>query len=482
MQELTFLPAHRMAERIRQRDVTAVELLEAHLGQVTRHNVRLNALVTWDEARARTRAREADAALARGEVWGPLHGVPLTIKDSFETTGLRTTSGFAGLVGHVPTQDATVVARLKAAGAVIVGKTNLPTLALDTQTHNPVFGRTNNPWDVARTSGGSTGGGAVAVASGMSPLEVGSDIGGSIRIPSHFCGVFGLKPTDGRIPLSGHIPGIPGSPRGVRHQAVAGPLARTVEDLRLALRLLAGPDGRDTEVLPIPFQDVPRRELRAHRFVWTAGFGGMPVSAETRASLEQLARSLEQAGCRVEQRTPDIDFERMWEAWGVLLGAEVGAEIPVAARISTALHFKSMRGDSTLNRGIVRGLWGRMTDYAQALTVRDQVMLQVEAFLEGWDAWLCPVTVGPAFTHRRSGEWLEVDAQRVPYMDGTCGLPSLFNLTGHPVVTVPLSREGSTALPLGVQVVGPRWKDEALLSVAEALTDVTGPFRRPPGV
>ena len=482
MQELTFLSARRMAECVRAREVSAVELLEAHLGQVTRNNVRLNALVTWDEAGARSRARAADAALARGEVWGPLHGVPLTIKDAFETTGLRTTSGFAGLVRHVPRQDATVVARLRGAGAVIVGKTNLPTLAQDTQTHNAVFGRTNNPWDVARTPGGSSGGGAVAVAAGMSPLEVGSDIGGSIRIPAHYCGVFGLKPTDGRIPISGHIPGFPGAPRGVRHQGVAGPLARTVEDLRLALHLLAGPDGRDTEVLPFPVRDVPRRELRELRFVWTEGYGGMPVSAETRSAMASLARALEQAGCVVEQRTPEWNLEEIWETWGRLLGAEVGAEIPVAARLMTALHYGSMRGGSAINRGIIRGLWGRMPDYARALTVRDELMARVETFLDGWDAWLCPVTVGAAFTHRPSGEWLDVDARRVPYMEGTAGLTTLFNITGHPVVTVPLPREDARALPLGVQVVGARWRDEALLAVAEALTDVTGPFRRPPGV
>ncbi|HYO52230.1 amidase [Archangium sp.] len=482
MHELVFLPAYRQARLVRAREVSAVELLEAHLGQVARHNVRLNALVTWDESGARARAREADAALARGENWGPLHGVPVTIKDAFETAGLRTTSGFARLVRHVPARDATVVARLKAAGAVLMGKTNLPALALDAQTDNPVFGRTNNPWDVERTPGGSTGGGAVAVASGMSPIEVGSDIGGSIRIPSHFCGVFGLKPTDGRIPLSGHIPGIPGTPRGVRHLGVAGPLARTVEDLRLALRLLAGPDGRDSEILPLPVQEVPRRDLRTYRFAWTDGLGGMPVSAETRSALEGLARSLEQAGCTVERRAPDLELEEVWNAWGRLLGAEVGSEMPAVARLMTALRFQSMRGSCALNRGVVQGLWGRMTDYARALSVRDEVMAKVESFLEGWDAWLCPVTVGPAFTHRPSGEWLEVDAGRVPYMVGTCGLPSLFNLTGHPVVVVPLPRASERALPLGVQVVGRRWRDEALLSVAEALTDVTGPFRRPPGV
>ncbi|WNG37538.1 amidase [Archangium violaceum] len=482
MQELVFLPAHRLARLVRAREVSAIELLEAHLEQVARHNVRLNALVTVDGSRARARAREADAALARGEVWGPLHGVPVTVKDAFETAGLRTTSGFDRLARYVPRQDATVVARLKAAGAVLVGKTNLPTLALDTQTHNPVFGRTNNPWDMERTPGGSTGGGAAAVASGMSPLEVGSDIGGSVRIPSHFCGVFGLKPSEGLIPLSGHIPGMPGAPRGVRHQGVAGPVARTVEDLRLALRLLMGPDGRDSEVTPVSLREVSRRELRTYRFAWTDSLGGLPVSAETRSALDALARELLRAGCTVEHCAPDLDFEEVWDTWGRLLGGEVGSEMTTMPRLLTAFQFGSMKGTSTLNRAILRGLQGRMADYAEALTTRDRLMGKLESFLSEWDAWLCPVTVGTAFTHRPSGEWLEVDDQRVQYLSGTVGHTSLFNVTGHPVVVVPLPRARTGALPLGVQVVGRRWQDEALLSVAEALTDVTGPFRRPPDV
>jgi amidase len=482
MQELHFLPAHRLAALVRAREVSARELLEAHLKQVARHNARLNALVTIDEERARQRALEADEALARGESWGPLHGVPMTIKDSFLTAGVRTTSSYKRLRHHVPSHDATVVARLKAAGAILLGKTNLPTFTLDLQTNGHLFGRASNPWDETRTPGGSTGGGAAAVATGMSPFEVGSDLAGSIRVPSHYCGIFGFKPTEHRVPISGHIPPMPGRPRGVRYEGAAGPLARSLEDLKLGLKLLAGPDDEDWDVPPVPLRDVRPRELRSYRIAWTDDFGGLPVTRETRSALEKLARTLESLGCRVERAGPrNLDYDELWEVWGRVLGAEIGAEMQSLARFVFSLRFKAMRGDASLNRGIVRGVQSQMSEYIDALAIHDRITGKVEAFLSQWDAWLCPVTVGQAFTHRRSGEWIDVDGQQVPYITGTCAFTSVFNLTGHPVVVLPLTRLVDSPLPLGIQVVGRRWQDEELLAVCEALSEVTGEFRKPPG-
>ncbi|HYO54068.1 amidase [Archangium sp.] len=482
MQELHFLPAHRLAALVRAREVSARELLEAHLAQVARHNARLNAIVTLDEERAHARAREADEALARGESWGPLHGVPFTIKDSFKTAGVRTTSSYKRLRKHVPTHDATVVARLKAAGAILLGKTNLPTLTLDLQTSGHLFGRASNPWDESRTPGGSTGGGAAAVAAGMTPFEVGSDLAGSIRVPSHYCGIFGFKPTEHRVPISGHIPPLPGRPRGVRYEGAAGPLARCVEDLRLGLKLLAGPDDEDWDVPPIPLRDVPPCELRTYRIAWTDDFGGLPITRETRTALEKLVRTLEGLGCRVERCEPKgLDYEELWEVWGRVLGAELGAEMQALTRFILSVRFMAMRGNAILNRGIVRGVRSEMSDYIDALTIHDRITGQVEAFLSNWDAWLCPVTVGQAFTHRPSGEWLDVDGQQVPYITGTCGFTSVFNLTGHPVVVLPLTKLVDSPLPLGIQVVGRRWLDEELLALCESLTEITGEFRKPPG-
>ena len=243
MKELVFATMHELAEDIRQRRISSVEIVEAHLAQIDKHNPRLNVIVLLDRDAALVRAREADAALARGELWGPLHGIPITIKDGFATAGLRTTSGFAPWADFVPQTDAPAVARLRSAGAILLGKTNLPTLSMDAQANNPLFGQTNNPWDLTRTSGGSTAA-AAAVAAGLSPLELGSDIAGSVRIPAHCCGIYSLKPSAHRIPGGGYHP----NPAPVRPESVGpglgvfGPLARSVDDLAIAFQLLAGPD------------------------------------------------------------------------------------------------------------------------------------------------------------------------------------------------------------------------------------------------
>ncbi|MBO0713409.1 MAG: hypothetical protein J2P59_01545, partial [Acidimicrobiales bacterium] len=242
--ELAFLPSVELLALLERGELSSRELLDTYLDRLDRHNKAINAIVTLDAERARQRAREADEARAHGESWGPLHGLPVTVKDVFETDGLRTTAGSPDLADYVPDRDAVLVGRLRGAGAVIFGKTNTPTMAADGQTFNPIFGTTNNPWDLTRTPGGSSGGCGAALAAGLTPLSFGSDIAGSIRIPANFCGVYGHKPSFGLIPQRGHIPGPPGQ-RLERDINVVGPLARDARDLDLALSVLAGPRGQE---------------------------------------------------------------------------------------------------------------------------------------------------------------------------------------------------------------------------------------------
>ncbi|HXA11144.1 MAG TPA: amidase family protein, partial [Mycobacterium sp.] len=282
--DIALRPAHLLAEAIRCREVSSRELLDHYLTRVERLNPPLNAVVTLDPEGARSAADAADAALARGEVGGPLHGVPMTIKDTYETAGMRTTCGVAAW-DRVPERDADAVQRLRSAGAVIFGKTNTPALAGDWQTFNPIFGTTNNPWDIARTTGGSSGGSAAAVATGMTALELGSDIGGSIRVPSHWCGVCGHKPSWGIISQRGHLPPAPGALSG-GDLSVVGPLARDVEDLELALDVVAGPAGHQAVgwrlALP-PARATTLRELKLA--VWLDD-PAYPVEADVRVVLE----------------------------------------------------------------------------------------------------------------------------------------------------------------------------------------------------
>ena len=253
--DIVFAPAHVLAQAIQHQEVSSVELVEAYLARIAHHDPQLNAVVTLDEDGVRQRAQEADAGLVRGEVWGSLHGVPITLEDCHPTSGVRSTwGGLPRLAEHIPEEDGTVATRLKAAGAILLGKTNGPQIWPD-----PVFDHANNPWDLTRTSGGSSAGPGAALAAGLTPLDVGLDTLGSIQEPAHYCGVYGMRPTEHRVPLSGVFFVDP--VRKFRLMSVVGPMARSVEDLRLALRVLAGPDGLDTHVPPIPWRDLPEPEV-----------------------------------------------------------------------------------------------------------------------------------------------------------------------------------------------------------------------------
>ncbi len=454
--EIVFSGVTALAAAIRVGQVSATEVLDAHLTQIARHNPALNAIVTLDAEGAQARAAAADVALARGEVWGPLHGVPFTLKDAHATAGVRTTVGFPPLADQVPDEDGTIAARLKAAGGILLGKTNVPTLLGDYQTDNPLFGRTNNPWDTARTPGGSSGGAAAALAAGMTPFDIATDLSGSLRIPAHFCGLFGLKPTEGRIPMTGVVPDPRGTPRSVRIMSCSGPMARTVGDLGLLYELLAGPDGRDTEVPPVPVCASPTVELRQLRIAYAPTFPGVPVAAEVRAALATLALQLVRCGAAVEEATlPALDYGQELASAGELIGLMVGAFQP------------GEQAPPTLDQ------------YFAALHRRDQAISAWERFFARWDVLLCPPAMTTAFPHCAPGAALEVDGRDEVYWQVSAHT-TLFNYTGHPAVVLPYTLDHH-GLPLGVQVVGKRWDEARLLGIATALTGVTGEFRRPPG-
>src|SRR5436190_3517827 len=362
MQPLTSLTATELTAAIRDRRISAIEALDAHLAQIARHNPTLNAVVTLDEEGARRRAREADEALARGELWGPLHGLPMTLKDGHSTAGMRTTAGYPPLASYVPTEDGTVAARLKTAGAIIIGKTNVSQQLMDIQSNNPIFGRTDNPWNLERTSGGSSGGACAALATGMTPLEVGSDFGGSIRIPSAFCGVFGLKTTEHRVSMAGHIPSLPGVPRTNRIMWSIGPLARSVEDLALAHRIIAGPDPRDPDVPPITPPEQPPLKLAGLRVAWARTFPGVPVAGAISGAIEGLASELDGLGARVEEVLPDVDFGQL---------ARTRTVLSRAARVTFA---------PTEEEPIET-----LPDYFAAQDRRDDFIRTWELFFDDWD-------------------------------------------------------------------------------------------------
>ncbi len=491
MDQVYLLTAFQLAAAIRNREISSQDVVEAFIGQITKYNPKINAVVTLDQKGAIQKARMADEALADGELWGPLHGVPITIKDVFETAGLRTTSGFRSLSDYVPKQDAAVVARLRSAGAIILGKTNTPELANDEQTNNPLFGRTNNPWNLDRTTGGSSGGSAAAVAAGFTALDVGSDIGGSVRNPAAFCGTFSLKPTDTLVPFKGHIPPPPGvTGRGLLRQFLSpGPIARSVSDLRLALSIIAGPLDDQWEIPPIVLDPPPMVPISHLRIAWSDDFG-LIVSSEIRSALAGLAQQLSQAGCIVEKcNPPDFDFNRAIQIYGLL--KEAAFTIRSSPLNLPRFLWRMVSGfipsSNPITRGLIKGAGANIKDYALALSERDILIARMEKFIMNWDAWICPVATCVAYPHIDSSNLLKqlsarimVNGQSIPYILATSFYTSPFNLTGNPVVVLPFAKSNE-GMPIGLQLVGRRWQDMKLLNAAEALTEVTGPFKPPPG-
>jgi amidase len=451
--DLVFSSATQLAGAIRSRSISAAEVVDAHLSTIDRRNSALNAVVTIDADGAHDRARQADEALARDVTWGPLHGVPFTLKDAFATAGMRTTVGFSPL-DHVPREDSTVAARLKAAGGILVGKTNVAQLLADFQTSNPIFGRSNNPWNLARTPGGSSGGAAAAVASGMTPFDVGTDLSGSIRIPAHFCGVFGFKPTEHRVSLAGVVPDPRNSPRTVRIMSSVGPIARTVDDLALVYSIIAGPDPRDTDVPPVSVDQVRDLDPAQLRIAVAPSLGGFPVETDIRDAIEALARRLAQSGMIVDQADlPLTNFTQELSEAGALIGSVVGAAQPGASTPSLPV-------------------------YMQALQRRDTSIAAWDEFFDRWDALLCPPCMTSAFPHCAPGSPLAVNGATVDYWMVSAHT-AIFNYSGHPAVVLPCGLDRS-GLPLSVQLVSKRWSDSRLLGIAKLVAELCGGFQPPP--
>lgn len=479
--DLSTATAAAAAAALRDGTLRSSALLEAHLDRTDALNPALNLVVAEDTERARDLARKADADRAAGRLWGPLHGLPMTVKDTFETARLTTTCGASRLAGHVPDRDAAAVARLKAAGAIIWGKTNVPTYAGDFQTHNELHGVSRNPWNPDRTPGGSSGGAAAAVATGMTLLELGSDIGGSIRAPAHYTGVYGHKPTWPAISMRGHIPGPPGT-LAESDIVVAGPLGRSAADLALALDVLTGGGvaGIPGTVLPrcAPMALSPSA-LRVG--VW-ADDPAVPTSAACRSAVDRAAAALSDAGAQVRDARPGPPLGEQFALYASLVNAVLAPGFPPRAidRARAALDAGDV--DDPVQQARLRGLTWSHNDWLAADERRRQIMAQLAAWFADNDVLLTPVTVVPAFPHDTARSFddrtLDVDGTTVPYVAhmAWAGLASLSLL---PATAVPMGRTREE-LPTGVQIIGARWGDRTTIAVGGMLEALCGGFVPPP--
>ena len=458
-----------IVSQIRSKSISPVEVARTHLDRIERLNSKLNAFVDWKPELVLQQARQAESAVMAGEQLGALHGVPLSIKASIDVAGHRCEAGTRLRADYVAEQDAPLVSRLRAAGAVILGVTNTPELLMAWETDNLLYGRTNNPWDLTRTPGGSSGGESAAIAAGLSAGGVGSDGGGSIREPAHFTGICGLKPTPGRVPITGHFPKS-GGPFALL--GVVGPMARTVGDLKLLFAAMAGPDDGDPCSAPVQLREISASERRSAGIGYFEDDGRTPVTPETRAAVSRAAGLLSQGGFPVEQFRPEgleESRELWWKFFGIAGGMILGPMLrgreselsPILRQFSgwTASE-PPHSGESLLATWLGRD------------GVRERILLQMRKF----PILICPVAAIPAFRHGER-EW-QVDGKTVKYLDAW-SYCEWFNLLGFPAVVVPmeLSAEG---LPIGVQIVGRPWEEERVLAVAGALEDARGAWQGPP--
>jgi amidase len=459
---LTSLSATNLARMIRSREATSAEVVAAHYDRIDEVNPTINALVVDMRERATQQAHDADAALVRGDEVGPLHGVPFTVKDALAVAGEPFSGGTLGRKGVVADQDATVVTRMMAAGAILLGKTNVPEGCLALETDNFVYGRTNNPYGLDRTPGGSSGGESALIASGGSPIGIGSDAGGSIRQPAHCCGIAGLKPTAGRVPRTGHWPAFTGMTDSFN---VVGPLARSVQDLATVFRVLVGPDASDPHISDVGLGDPAAIAIPGLRIAWFTDNGVMASDAATSQAVTSAVSALRDAGCEVtEDRPPGIErsFETLFSVWRADAGAGIRALLSDAG--TEKMHpltegFQRKQGDEPISAA----------ELAVLLAGLDELRSEMWQWMQSYDAIISPVNARPAVAHGTSVEPAVFPVNSYVYP---------FNLSGWPAVSV---RGGTSpeGLPIGVQVGARPWREDVALALAGVVERASGGYGPP---
>ena len=481
MSELAFKSATELAAMICAKKISAVELLEHYLDRVERYNPELNAIIVLDVERARARAREADAALAKGEVWGPLHGVPMTIKESYNVAGLPTTNGRPEMKDNIAEADALAVGRLKDAGVVLFGKTNVPLNLADFQSYNEVYGTTNSPWDLKRVPGGSSGGSAAALAAGLCGFESGSDIGGSIRNPAHYCGVFGHKPTWGLIPPRGHaLPGLLVQP----DLSVVGPLARSAGDLEVGVMAMAGPDELDGVGLKLDLPTPRQTKLGDYKVAVWNNEAMAAVSREVEERVTAVAKTISDAGGTVDfDARPDFDPAEAQNIFRTLLWSAMAARIPDAdfaemVKSASELSPEDQSGGAQLLRIQTISHHDHFTVHNKRMRLR----WAWDAFFRDYDALIAPIMATPAFEHDQSAmgkRKITIEGAERPYFEQLfwaglavcCYLPSTIIPTGP-------NKDG---LPIGIQIIGRQYGDLETIGLAKLLEAEGYAFTPPPG-
>ncbi len=473
-----------LAKSIRQGVYSSEEVVKAHIEQINRHNHKLNAIVHLFDKEAIAEAIKCDREMSEGKNRGPLHGVPVTIKEQFWVKGKANTINAKLFKEYVANEDAVIVKRIRESGAVILGQTNIPKLLLDYQVWGDIYPEGSNPYDLSRTPGGSTGGGAAALSAGFTSLELGGDLGGSVRVPSYFCGLYGLKPTDNTVPRHGNIPIPTGSKASLINFAQAGPLARTPEDMELLWNIIVGPDAGERDIVPFPMRTSTKRNLSDFRIAWVEGWPEHPVSSTVSRAIQNVVHQLIQAGANIVQDKPDPEsHDDSLRLWVGMLPYIIALEAPFLIRqlMKRGQKRTIFKNYPTYMDELNRGYQLKAKYLGELRFLKNKVTAAFGEFFDKCDLLICPMGYGPAFVKTKIGNAISYDGQTLPYGKYIWPFVACFNASGHPAMNLPLgmSKEG---LPIGVQVVGKYWAEPDMMKFARLCAENRiGKFEKPEG-
>lgn len=462
-------------------EITSTDLINDFYNHIKKHNSRINAFVIENKQEALETARKLDLSLKEGNSVGELHGVPVTIKESFNLKGHKTTVNFKMLKDNVASEDSVIAKRLKEAGSVILGKTNVPTLLSDNQTFGPLYPTANNPFDLQRTTGGSTGGGAAAVATGMSTIEIGTDIGGSIRNPANFYGIFGLRPTDNQYIQSGHVPPFPNATGGFTAMASIGPLARTMEDIELGWNIINQPNWKYLSSLPVQSTLKMYENLHDYKVGWFDQTEMVACSNSTQKVLGNFMEKLKDQGVNIHKFKIDEQWlQQTYDTWSVLFGFISGQNSPWIFRQIMKFKFRQQTQGSSFNavKSLSKGLSMDFKVFSDTLRIRQELTAQLMGWFDDYDFIVSPTSIGPAFKHNPKHRPIKYEGRKIPYLEYNFPFTLPYNVCGNPSLIVPggFSEEG---LPIGIQIAGPHHSESKLIHFGKLIEALGFNFQPP---
>ena len=479
MKSILFQSATEITRKIRDTEISCESVVRQFLEHIEKHNEVINAIAdlrNFDDII--NEAKDKDKLLESGEILGPLHGLPMTVKDTFNVLGLISSNGNPKLKNNIANTDAELVARLKEAGAIIIGKTNLALYAIDWQSTNPWFGQTNNPYNLDHVVGGSSGGSAAALASGFTALELGTDAGGSIRVPAHFCGVCGIRTTESALSNRGNSV-TPGLPRMGRHLISNGPMARNIDDLLLVMGVLWNTGQSHSENPPVSLKQHQYKGEKL-KIGYSLTLDGLTLDEEYNEIYQSFLNKINASNHELASSKPSYSSNTLINLWGRIAGFDFGAAmkgIPLKGLIAY-MFIKSKYKDTQWAKGMAQGASSSHNSYAKALQLKDDVSDSFNQFFKKYDVWLTPVSLAPAFKHQKPGIPFEINGWKVPYTKAFIPFNFPSTIPGHPIVVIPIGMN-KKGLPVGVQIHGQKWHDYKVLQIAKELEKCTGGFTIP---